>query len=280
MFKNKRLSSGLLLCLMALAGVGLLGPIPLEADHHDSRAEEDSIVDVAADGEQFSTLVKAIKAAGLTDTLQGEGPFTVFAPDNQAFEQLPEGKLDQLLKPENRDQLKELLTYHVVPGRIDFVDVMAIEGVHSSNGSVVETVQGNQIKIKVVDDTVMVDGATVTKPDIEASNGVIHVIDGVLNPSNMSTQRATGMLQATIEKGVPMYNQGHHGRTAELYRKTSMRVLNSDDGEVPEQVREVLQHSTGLADQMEDESERAWVLRYGMDAALKMLDGSSGRMNR
>lgn len=138
----------------------------------------EDVVAVASGDEQFSTLVSAIEAAGLVETLQGEGPFTVFAPTNEAFDALPEGTLDDLLKPENKDQLTDILTYHVVPGKIMSADLQ--------DGQEVETVQGEKLTIKL-GDSVTVDGvgssATVTAPDIEASNGVIHVIDAVLLPT-------------------------------------------------------------------------------------------------
>jgi uncharacterized surface protein with fasciclin (FAS1) repeats len=138
----------------------------------------EDIVAVASGDEQFSTLVSAIEAAGLVETLQGEGPFTVFAPNNEAFEALPAGTLDDLLKPENKDQLTDILTYHVVPGKVMSADLQ--------DGQEVETVQGEKLTIKL-GDSVEVEGvgssATVIAPDIEASNGVIHVIDAVLLPA-------------------------------------------------------------------------------------------------
>ncbi len=131
------------------------------------------IVDVAAGAEDFSTLVAAVKAAGLVDTLKGPGPFTVFAPTNAAFAALPEGTVESLLKPENKAKLTAILTYHVVAGKVMAADVKAGE---------VATVQGSKATIKVEDGKVMIDGATVTKTDIAASNGVIHVIDKVIMP--------------------------------------------------------------------------------------------------
>lgn len=131
------------------------------------------IVDTAVDAGNFTTLVAAAEAAGLVETLKGEGPFTVFAPTDEAFAALPEGTVEDLLKPENRDQLVALLTYHVVPGK-----VMSNE---LADDTVVKSVQGDDITVSVQGE-VTVDEATVTTPDIEASNGVIHVIDGVIMP--------------------------------------------------------------------------------------------------
>ncbi|ATG34725.1 MULTISPECIES: fasciclin domain-containing protein [Phaeobacter] len=131
------------------------------------------IVDTAAGAGDFSTLVAAVQAAGLVDTLKGDGPFTVFAPTDAAFAALPAGTVEELLKPENKDKLVEILTYHVVPGKVmsgDLVDDMKAA-----------TVQGSEVTIDL-DSGVMVDEATVTTADIEAENGVIHVIDTVIMP--------------------------------------------------------------------------------------------------
>ena len=138
-----------------------------------SMASAADIVDTAVAG-GFNTLVAAIKAAGLVDTLKGAGPFTVFAPTDAAFAKLPAGTLESLLKPENKAKLVKILTYHVVAGKVMAADVVKLKSA--------KTVEGESVTIKVVNGTVMVDKAKVTKTDIEASNGVIHVIDTVLMP--------------------------------------------------------------------------------------------------
>jgi transforming growth factor-beta-induced protein len=132
------------------------------------------IVDTAVAAGPFETLVAAVQAADLVATLKGEGPFTVFAPTDDAFAKLPAGTLDDLLKPENKEKLQGILTYHVVPGRVMAADVVELESA--------TTVNGKDLAIKVDDGSVMVDGATVVQTDIECSNGVIHVIDAVLLP--------------------------------------------------------------------------------------------------
>jgi uncharacterized surface protein with fasciclin (FAS1) repeats len=133
------------------------------------------IVDIAAGDENFETLVAAVRAAGLVETLKGEGPFTVFAPTDAAFEKLPEGTVETLLKPENKDELVAVLTYHVVPGKVMSSDLAGSE-------IMAETVQGSSLDIDATGDSVTVDEATVVTADIEASNGVIHVIDMVVLP--------------------------------------------------------------------------------------------------
>ena len=142
-------------------------------------AAAETIVDIAAGNEDFSTLVAAVQAAGLVETLSGEGPFTVFAPTNDAFAALPEGTVETLLLPENLEQLQAVLTYHVVPGSVLAADVVALA---ADGQAMVETVNGAEITVTVEGGTVMVNDATVTATDITADNGVIHVIDAVILP--------------------------------------------------------------------------------------------------
>ena len=132
------------------------------------------IVDTAVSAGQFNTLVAAVEAAGLVTTLKGDGPFTVFAPTDEAFAALPEGTVENLLKPENKDQLIAVLTYHVVPGKIMSSDI-------AGTATMVESVQGSELDVNATDG-VTVDGATVVTADIETDNGVIHVIDRVVLP--------------------------------------------------------------------------------------------------
>jgi uncharacterized surface protein with fasciclin (FAS1) repeats len=135
-----------------------------------------TIVDLAAENPNFKTLVAALKAADLTDTLSGSGPFTVFAPTDAAFEALPKGTVEELLKPENKDKLKQILTYHVVQGEY-------LSG--SIKSGKVDTVEGKPITIKVKGDKVMVNNARVTAVDVKGSNGVIHAIDKVILPPDV-----------------------------------------------------------------------------------------------
>ncbi|OOY21744.1 Nex18 symbiotically induced protein [Thioclava sp. DLFJ5-1] len=151
-----------------LAGTALVSA-PAHADNHGGM----DIVDTAVNAGSFETLVAAVQAAGLVETLKGEGPFTVFAPTDEAFAALPEGTVDDLLKPENKDKLTSILTYHVVPGKVMSGDL--------SDGMMAKTVQGSEVMVKT-DPAVMVDEASVTQADIEASNGVIHVMDKVIMP--------------------------------------------------------------------------------------------------
>lgn len=132
------------------------------------------IVDTAVAAGHFNTLAKALQAADLVDTLKGKGPFTVFAPTDEAFAKLPTGTLENLLKPENKDKLTAILTYHVVPGDVTADKVVKLDSA--------KTVSGKDVSIKTAEGAVMVNTATVTKADVKATNGVIHVIDTVLLP--------------------------------------------------------------------------------------------------
>ncbi len=156
-----------LLTLTAILASSLFGTLSQAAD------KPGDIVAVASGAGSFNTLVAAVKAAGLVETLQGKGPFTVFAPTDEAFAKLPSGTVESLLKPENKDKLVAILTYHVVPGKVMAADVKTMKA---------KTVNGQELSIKVGADGVMVDGAKVVKTDVAAKNGVIHVIDTVVLP--------------------------------------------------------------------------------------------------
>jgi len=139
-----------------------------------------NIIQNAVNSKDHTTLVAAVKAAGLVDTLQGPGPFTVFAPTNAAFGKLPAGTVDNLVKPENKATLSKILTYHVVPGKLEASDL--------TDGKKLKTVEGEQLTIKKSGDKVTIidskgDSSTVTIPNVNQSNGVIHVVDSVLMPS-------------------------------------------------------------------------------------------------
>ena len=149
----------------------------------NTQAQDSDIVELAMQTDDLSTLVTAVKEAGLVETLQSDGPFTVFAPTNAAFEALPEGTLDMLLKTENKDKLTAVLTYHVVPAEVMSSDL--------KNGMMAETVQGSQAKIKLKDGMAWVDGAKVATADIKASNGVVHVIDEVILPPSIKKALAS-----------------------------------------------------------------------------------------
>jgi uncharacterized surface protein with fasciclin (FAS1) repeats len=166
-FEDVMLSRLRMLATTALVVITLSLSVPARAD------APGTIVDVASGAGTFKTLVAAVKAAGLADTLSGKGPFTVFAPTDAAFAKLPAGTVDSLLKPENKKKLQSILLYHVVAGKVLSTDLKA---------GPLKTVEGGDLTVDLSGGTVKINDATVTKADIPASNGVIHVIDTVLLP--------------------------------------------------------------------------------------------------
>lgn len=154
--------------------VGAAVAVGIMASSVATRAAD--IVDTAVSAGQFKTLVTALDTAGLAPTLKGDGPFTVFAPTDDAFAKLPAGTVENLLKPENKAQLTAILTYHVVPGKVMAADVVKLQEA--------KTVNGQLVNVKVDGSTVMINDAKVTATDIAASNGVIHVVDTVILPPN------------------------------------------------------------------------------------------------
>jgi len=169
-----------ILIVAALAAAGTLTPSVFAGEcSHSKQASaakctaSKDIVAVAVGAENFTTLVAALKAAGLVETLQGDGPFTVFAPTDEAFAKLPKGTVESLLKPENKEKLVAILTYHVVSGKVMAADVKTMKA---------KTVNGQSLDVKVTEGAVTVDNAKVVKTDVAASNGVIHVIDTVVLP--------------------------------------------------------------------------------------------------
>jgi uncharacterized surface protein with fasciclin (FAS1) repeats len=164
MFKKLISVTAIVLASLSFSSIAL-------ANHH---GEKKDIVDVASENGSFSTLVAAVKAAGLVETLKGEGPLTVFAPNDEAFAKLPDGTVEMLLMPENKDKLVSILTYHVVSGNVSSAAAMKLDAA--------PTVQGTSVEISVVDGAVMINDSKVIAADVMASNGVIHVIDTVLMP--------------------------------------------------------------------------------------------------
>ena len=171
---KSRLSNVFGIALIAQFALAVTASQSIAGHHKETKAAD--IVDTAVAAGQFETLAAALGAAGLVETLKGDGPFTVFAPTDEAFAKLPEGTVESLLKPENREQLVAILTYHVVPGKVKAADVVKLDKA--------ATVNGENVTITVAESGVRVNDANVIKTDIGASNGVIHVIDTVILPGS------------------------------------------------------------------------------------------------
>jgi uncharacterized surface protein with fasciclin (FAS1) repeats len=224
-----------------------------------------TVVEVAVGSNDFETLVAAVKAAGLVDTLSGEGPFTVFAPTDEAFGKLPKDTVEELVKPENKEKLTAILTYHVVPGRVMAADVVKLKEA--------KTVQGSKAKIKVADGKVKIDNATVVKTDIVCKNGVIHVIDRVLLPPEKLTRQAAcrEVVRRAIHRGVPMYNSGNHAACAAIYEVAAMSLISLAGDDMPEETRDLLAKSVEKAQDSHHAGQRAWILRHGIDAVYAAM---------
>ena len=228
-------------------------------------ASAKDIVDTAVGAEGFSTLVAAVKAAGLVDTLKGDGPFTVFAPTDEAFAKLPEGTLETLLKPENKQQLVDILTYHVVAGKVLAKDVVTLDSAKS--------VQGSTIAIQVVDGAVKLNGnSTVVTTDIECDNGVIHVIDAVILPPEKGAQATPrSVIEQAVAQGAPLYNAGHAQACCDTYMTAIHRLMDDYGQEMPVSIRGHLQSAVSQANNTHCSDSRAWTLRRALDQAYAAM---------
>jgi transforming growth factor-beta-induced protein len=247
-----------------LAATAVLLAAPVAAQHS---ARSPSIPQVVQSAGQFSTLLAAVNAAGLTETLLGRGPFTLFAPTDEAFAKLPNGTVQDLLKPENRERLKTILTYHVIAGRVS--------AAQARNVSSAETVAEQSLRISTSGDQLRINDATVRIADIPASNGVVHVIDRVLLPSEMRTGSVgrtspLDVVNLAIQRGVPLFNNGQPESTVAIYEVASRALLALGDA-VPATAQRALRDA--LANTEGTVRDRAFTLRGGLDEARRALSG-------
>lgn len=224
---------------------------------------KNDIIEAARTARSFKTLLTAIDAAGLTDTLRGEGPFTVFAPTDDAFAKLPKETLAALLK--DKEKLAAILKYHVVPGKFAAADVAKL-----SNAN---TVNGKPVKISATDG-VKVNDAKVVKADVPATNGVIHVIDAVLLPPDVKLGAMRGEVEHSIalaiERGAPLFNAGQHVACAAVYEVSAATILDLGAAEIDAAVRTRLQRGLHEARHAHGASDQAWALRHAFDDVLAM----------
>jgi uncharacterized surface protein with fasciclin (FAS1) repeats len=255
-----------------VAGFTISAALPVSAQHSD-------IVDTAVAADDFNTLVAAVQAAGLVETLKGDGPFTVFAPTDAAFAALPDGTVESLLLPENRDQLVSILTYHVVPGRVTAEQVVTLDRA--------TTVQGSDVRISTASGGVRINDSNVITTDIMTSNGIIHVIDAVLLPPEMTSRagsssaarEAAEVLGLAIERGVPLFNDGSAESTSAIYEVAARAVLAGDFG-LPRRAEQALEDGLRRGGRTHDMVERAWVYRGALDRALDEIEGRMAMRDR
>ena len=243
-----------------------------------------TIPEVASEAGQFGTLLASASAAGLAETLASEGPFTVFAPTDEAFTALPKGTVASLLKPENQSKLLEILKYHVVAGRVYSEDAIALNSA--------ATLAGSAISFTRTDGGANINNARLVATDIDASNGVIHVIDRVLLPtdskaashaassSNVVAMRpstdsqrsiARSVITDAINRGVPVYNGGDHHGCANIYMEALQSVASMTNCGLSDHSRGQVQQTLTSCQRMHNVTDRAWALRRQMDRVLMEL---------
>jgi uncharacterized surface protein with fasciclin (FAS1) repeats len=252
--------------LVALVAMTLAAPAM--AGGHKAHEKALDIVDTAASAEQFTTLIAAAKAAGLAGALKGDGPLTVFAPTDDAFGALPAGTIETLLRPENKEQLATILKYHVIAGEIGSGAL--------ADGARIETLAGLDVEISQTEKGFNIQNARIVATDIDASNGVIHVIDRViLPPAKMSRTDAAQAIQNAVDRGVPMFNHGNMAGTVAVYKAVAEQLIREGGLSAEERIR--LQTGIDQAADAHDMRASAWQLRYALDDVSASLH-SDGQM--
>ena len=224
------------------------------------------IVDTAVSAGSFKTLAAALKSADLIDALKGDGPFTVFAPTDEAFAKLPKGTVEKLLKPENKQQLVDILTYHVVPGNIPAAVAVNLNKATALNKK--------EIDVKLTRSALLLNSSKVVKTDINCRNGVIHVIDTVLLPPRPMSKQASArhsarnLLHMAIDRGVPMFNHGNHQACASIYEITAHALMAMPKEVVSSAERKMLERAIAMADRSHDSTSKAWAFRSAFDGMM------------
>ena len=223
-------------------------------------AKADNIVNVASNAGNFNTLLKAAVEAGLANTLSEDGPFTVFAPTDSAFEKLPDEVIISLLKKENKDKLVNILKFHVISGSYpsDKLPLLPLK-----------TLNGQDVNFQVDNGDIFINGAKVLKANINASNGIIHVIDGVLTPPKSITEAsAKGIIVRGIQMGVPQFNHGNHSACADIYEISLRSLLMLPDAKLSDANRKLVSKSLLRLSEMDSSTEKAWEARSTFDKLM------------
>lgn len=245
-----------------LLGLGLLLTSPVWG-REEAKSKEKTIVEIAVGNKNFTKLVAALKAADLVDALSGEGPFTVFAPTDAAFEALGEDTLKAVLA--DKKKLTGILTYHVIKGKVLAADALAL----AKDDKSATTLNGADIKLSIKDKSLYLNGTVkVIKTDIIAKNGVIHVIDKVLLPPTPGQVRkgAIQRIERCVEAGVALYNAGHHRECAALYHQTVVHLSRIDGDVMPTTAQRRLKQALAALNGCDHPRENAWILRGALDA--------------
>jgi len=220
---------------------------------------ESDIIETARSAGSFKTLLAALEAADLTDALRGTGPLTVFAPTDEAFGKLPKGTVEALLT--DSPKLQSILTYHVVAGKVMASDVVKLDEATTLQGQAVRIDAFNGVKINT---------ARVVKADVAAANGVIHVIDEVLLPPSSKQGNAASparkLIEHAINRGAPLYNDGHHAACAAIYEVAAMGLLASSNETLSDEARSTLNDALLAVQRSHDATKNAWTTRHALDA--------------
>jgi transforming growth factor-beta-induced protein len=235
-------------------------------------APKNDIASVAKTNGNFKTLLAAVDATGLTPVLQGNSPVTVFAPTDAAFKALPSGTVEALLQPVNLAKLKEILTLHVVKGKVSAGDAL--------NAGTAKAVSGGSLKFGIAKGIFQVNGTTITTTDIKCDNGVIHVIDAVLlpaedkcndgcAPSGKTAMSPAKLIETAMMEGVLVFNQGGHDKCAEIYMTCAQALTKNSSLNCS--TREMLNYVVSEAGKATCDTSRAWILRYGLDQAYETV---------
>lgn len=255
---------------IGIVALALAVTLPTAQAGNHKKSQTKNIVETAAAAGQFNTLIAAAKAAGLAGALSGEGPLTVFAPTDEAFNALPAGTIASLLEPENKDKLAQILKYHVIAGRVGSGAL--------ADGAQLDTLAGATATISAAESGFTIQGARIVATDIDASNGVVHVIDRVILPSEkMARNGAATIISKAIAHGVPMFNEGNAAATVAVYTMAAESLLNLASDDMNEMEINRLKRGLNDASHSGSASERAWTLRYALDDVNASLHGG-GKM--
>ncbi len=229
-------------------------------------AGKKDIVDTAVKAGSFKTLAAALNAAGLVEALKGDGPFTVFAPTDAAFAKLPAGTVETLLKPENKDKLVDILTYHVVSGEVPAKVAVTLDEATALNKKA--------FKVAKRDGGLFLNESKVIQTDIECSNGIIHVIDAVLLPPAEKAEHAShnaqmkALVHKAIAKGVPLFNHGQHEACAAIYEVTAHALMAMPESALSASQREMVHNAIMTANKSTCSSTDSWTYRRVFDSLM------------
>jgi uncharacterized surface protein with fasciclin (FAS1) repeats len=248
-----------------------LALLSLAAATNAQQTASKNIVETAVAAGQFKTLAAALTEAGLVETLSNKGPFTVFAPTDAAFAKLPKGTVASLLKPENKDKLAAILTYHVVAGKVDATSAV--------KAGTAKTLEGSPVSVGIKAGQLLINESKVVANDIAASNGIIHIIDSVLLPpadtkSKKMSQRdiLRTIVEDAITAGVPVFNKGESAACVEIYRLAAFCVLKFGRGQLSTTTQKTLDETLKALPESDNDYDKAWALRRALDKALRNLD--------